>query len=126
MDENEVNLPEVKLTDLPELLEVTEVTNNEPVISDAELAEIEQQLDAQPKGEIKWRHPQQVLTNKEMQILLSKKEEELTDEEKLAMKWMVLRIKNHNSTPKKVLSTKQNKLRKKRRSIAKESRKANR
>lgn len=112
MDENEVQNPE-----LPE---------NEPVISESELAEIEQSMANEPKPEINWRHPQQVLTNKEMHILLSKKEEELTDVEKTAMKWMLLRLKHHNSTPKKVLSTKQNKLRKKKRSISNKSRKANR
>ena len=123
----------------------------EQLISDAELAEIQasisstEDVDTEPLKlqEVKFRHPQQILTNKEIQILFEKKgkldelnaEREkngeepldtLTDTEQGAIKLFLVRAKHHGSTPKKVLSTKQNKVRKVRKRLAKASRKNNR
>ena len=113
-ENQELNFPEVTGNDL-----TTE-------ISASDIAELEADFANHPQVEIKWRHPQQILTNKEAQILLSKKEEELTEVEKTALKWLVLRLRHHNSTPKKVSSTKQNTKRKLKRRMSKVSRKANR
>lgn len=107
-------------------LTLQESSSNEPMISESELAEIEREIANEPKLEIKWRHSQQVLTNKEAEILLLKKEEELTEFEKTAKKWLVLRLKHHNSTPKNNSSSRQNSLRRKKRRISNASRKVNR
>src|SRR5258708_7468210 len=95
-------------------LSVPELTGeNLQEISASDIAELEANFGNLPQEEIKWRHPQQVLTNKEAVILLSKKEEDLTESEKIALKWLVLRAKHHNSSPKKVLNKQQNSLKKK-------------
>jgi hypothetical protein len=124
MDENELtnqnqelNLPEVTEADLKEA---------EGEISANDIAELEADFANLAKQEIKWRHPQQVLTNKEMQILMSKKEEDLTESERTALKWMILRLKHHNSSPRLTPNKRQNALKRKKRRMSKVSRKANR
>lgn len=123
IENQELNLPEVTDNDLVKELKY-EGSSEE--ISEAELAELAADFENQPLGEIKWRHPQQVLTNREAQILLTKKEEELTESEKYALKWLILRARNHGSSPKKVLTKTQNKRKRLKRKMAKQSRKANR
>lgn len=78
------------------------------------------------KQEVKFRHPHQILTNKEIQILIAKKEEDLTEVEKDAIKLFIVRTKHHGSSPRKVLNTAQNKKKRNKKRIAKQSRKANR
>src|SRR5258705_11819575 len=107
MDEDEVSNQKNENQELT-VPEVNEKNSHEITASD--LAELEADFASLPQEEIKWRHPQQVLTNKEAVILLSKKEEDLTEAEKVALKWLVLRARHHNSTPKKVLSKSQNSL----------------
>jgi hypothetical protein len=109
-------------------------------ISTEELKEMAEQM-AVPQ-EVKFRHPQQLLTNKEIQILLMKKAkndaenkereekgeeaiDELSEVEKGAIKLFFLRAKYHNSKPKQ-LSAKQRTAKKAARKTAKKSRKANR
>jgi hypothetical protein len=90
--------------------------------------------------EVIFRHPQQILTNKQLQNLFKKQAkvdqlksvsenpdevEDLTETEKGAIKLFLLRARHHNSKP-KALSTKQRKALKKKRRTAKISRKANR
>lgn len=127
----------------------------EQLISDAELAEIEasmlnlenevKELEAAqaPPAEVNFRHPQQILTNKEIQLLFQKKgklDEEnaerekkgeevvdgLSETEKGAIKLFLVRAQHHGSTPKQQFTAKQNKARKNKRKISKASRKANR
>jgi hypothetical protein len=127
------------------------IETQENLITDAELAEIEASTvnfsnkiteESAPR-EVNFRHPQQILTNKEIQILFEKKGkvdqenaerekkgeepiEGLTEIEKGAIQLFLIRAQHHGSKPKLNLSTKQRKARKKKRSISKASRKANR
>ncbi len=74
---------------------------------------------------VKYRHPQQILTRKDLDILINTKAEDLTEEDKSALKLYFIRLKGQNSKP-KILSTAERKRRKKKRSVAKQSRKTNR
>jgi hypothetical protein len=74
---------------------------------------------------INYRHPHQVLTNKEIKILLSTKKEDQTENDKLALSMFMLRLKGHRSRP-KPLSAAERAKRKTKRQLAKASRKANR
>ena len=96
-----------------------------PVISDAEIAELENSITEEVKPELILRHPQQILTNKQVQFLLTKKEEEMSETEKGALSLFFLRAKHHNSKP-KMLSTKQRTALKKKRKASRDSRKVNR
>jgi hypothetical protein len=123
----------------------------EQLITDAELAEIEASTidfsneitEQTAPAEVNFRHPQQILTNREIQILFEKKGkldqenaervkkgeepiEGLTEIEKGAIQLFLVRAQHHGSKPKLNLSTKQKKARKRKRSISKASRKANR
>jgi hypothetical protein len=70
-------------------------------------------------------HPQKVLSRDQVETLLSLKEEELTDADKLRIQWTTLRLKNHKYfSPAR--SKKKNKKAKLKRRMAKASRKANR
>lgn len=70
-------------------------------------------------------HPQKVLSRDQVETLLSLKEEELTDADKLRIQWATLRLKNHKYfSPAR--STKKNKKAKLKRRMTKASRKANR
>lgn len=139
MDENESTNQQIENQD-------------EQLISDAELAEIEASSlelaadvaqEIEVPADVNFRHPQQILTNKEIQILFTKKgklDEEnaerekkgeepvegLTENEKGAIKLFLVRAQHHGSKPKKVFNTRQNKASKKKRRISKASRKANR
>jgi ABC-type oligopeptide transport system ATPase subunit len=83
-----------------------------------------QEVINEPKKEVVFRHPQQILTEKEIQILLTKEKEELTEIESKAIKLFLLRAKHHGSKP-KVLSGTQRAHRKVKRKLAKKSRKIN-
>lgn len=108
-----------------------EITLNEPQISEAEIAEIESTVGDLEDGtsevlpELILRHPQQILTNKQVQFLLMKKEEDMTETEKGALSLFLLRAKHHNSRP-KMLSSKQRIALKKKRKASRDSRKVNR
>lgn len=138
-----------------------------PMLSDAEVAELNAAFASQDENqtidaekvltdilteevekpeikEVKFRHPQQLLTNKEIQILIEKQAlveqaraekekngedpdtvEDLNPTEKGAISLYLLRARHHNSRP-KLLSSKKRKALKKKRKISKNSRKANR
>jgi hypothetical protein len=104
---------------------MTEEEKSQPLENQLPNVEFDETL-VEEKKEVVFRHPQQILTNKEIQILLAKKNEELNDLEKDAIKLFLIRAKHHNSRPLKVLSKKQNKLKKQKRRTAKKSRKTNR
>lgn len=112
------------------------LNNETPVTPDENVVE---------KKEVKFRHPQQILTNKEIQILFEKQAqineakaeieknggdpetiEGLTVEEEGAIKLFLLRARNHKSTPKVQFTKRQNKARRKARRTSKNSRKQNR
>jgi hypothetical protein len=111
---------------------ITKLSDDQNIISEAEISEIESSLNnenefnLEPFGVLNLRNPQQVLTKKESMILLSKKEDELSEDEKIALRWLLMRLKFHRSTPKKNYTKDQNTLRRKKRKFAKQSRKANR
>ena len=123
MDENEVKNQPIKTQEITEVIEVAE-------------PEIEVIKD------VVFRHPQQILTNKEIQNLFRKKakvEEEnaerekrgeepvegLSETEKGAIKLFILRAKHSGSKPKK-LTSKQRTALKAKRKASKKSRKINR
>lgn len=70
-------------------------------------------------------HPQAILNPKQHEILLSIKEEELTDADKFRIAWATLRLKHHTYTG-TGYSIKQKQKVKAKRKMAKKSRKANR
>lgn len=70
-------------------------------------------------------HPQAILTLKQNDILLSIKEEELTEADKYRVAWATLRLKHHNYTGTGHTIEQKKKVKAKRRQ-AKKSRKANR
>ena len=70
-------------------------------------------------------HPQKVLSKKQHDILLSIKEEELTDADKTRIAWATLRLKHHGYTGSDYTVGQKKKVKLKRR-MAKVSRKANR
>lgn len=70
-------------------------------------------------------HPQKVLSKKQHEILLSIKEEELTEADKTRLAWATLRLKHHGYTG-SGHSIEQKKKSKLKRRMAKVSRKANR
>ena len=133
-----------------------EVTFDDIKVTDAEVAELEGsslpvgetlsdiQTEELEKKEVVFRHPQQVLSNREIQILFNKqakvselkaKKEELGEDpdtvedltltEKGAISLFLVRAKNQNSKA-KISSTKDRKSRKKARKSSKKSRKINR
>jgi len=100
--------------------------------------------DVTEKKEVYFRHPQQILRNKEIQILLEKQQQEdnikeelkkegkdtstvelLTLTERNAIKLFFIRARNNNSKT-KFLSTKQRRSLKKKRKVSRTSRKINR
>ena len=141
---NETPLPEVKLDDLKETIDsvAEEILPDDIELSESEIDELKRELE-KPK-EVNFRHPQQMLTNNEIQILFEKKGvidqqkeeiekqggdpntvEDLTETEKGAISLFLVRAKFHNSKAKQ-LSSKLRKARKKARKISKKSRKVNR
>lgn len=102
------------------------MNEDEKKVAAEQAPETTQELVEEVKKEVKFRHPHQILTNKEVQILLTKKEEELTEVEKDAIKLFVVRARHHGSTPRKVLNTAQNKKKRLKKRMTKKSRKANR
>lgn len=130
MDENEVkNQPE----DVKSIIDAEEVLTD---ILTEELEKVEEIKD------VAFRHPQQLLTNKQIQSLFLKKgkiDEEnaerekrgeepiegLTETEKGAITLFLLRARSHGSKPKQ-LSTKERTARKAKRKTSKKSRKLNR
>jgi len=123
MDENEVKNQQIETQEITEVIEVAE----------PEVEEIK---------DVVFRHPQQILTNKEIQNLFKKKakvDEEnaerekrgeepvkgLTETEEGAIKLFILRAKHHGSKP-KVLTAKQRTALKAKRKASKKSRKINR
>lgn len=138
-----------------------------PMLSDAEVAELNaafasldenqtidatkfvsdvltEELEKAEKKEVKFRHPHQVLSNREFQILIEKQAavdqakaekekngqdpetvEDLTPTEKNAISLFLIRAKHHNSRP-KLLSAKKRKVLKKKRKTSRDSRKKNR
>lgn len=114
--------------------EINEELNNVENITEDVVVEEEKIED------VIFRHPQQILTNKQLQNLFKKQAkidqlkaasenpddiEDLTETEKGAIKLFLLRARHHNSKP-KALSTKQRKALKKKRKISRASRKVNR
>jgi hypothetical protein len=123
MDENEEKNQQSETQEITDVIEVTE-----PVVEEIK--------------EVVFRHPQQILTNKEIQNLFKKKAkvdeenaerekrgedpvEGLTPTEKGAISLFILRAKHHGSKPKK-LSAKQRTAVKAKRKTSKKSRKINR
>lgn len=97
-------------------------------VAPASLVEVSEDSDVAVEVEIpvlKLRHPQQVLTRNDVFILLSKKEEDMNEEEKGALKLFLLRTKNQNSRP-ATLTTKARAAKRAKRKASKLSRKANR
>lgn len=74
---------------------------------------------------LRTKHPSKILNKKEVEILLTIKEEELTDEDKRRIKLTTLRLKHHKYSGKERSSIK-NKKAKVKRKLANKSRKANR
>lgn len=70
-------------------------------------------------------HPQAILSSKQQEILLSIKEEELTETDKHRVAWATLRLKHHTYTGTGRSEMKKKKVKAKRK-MAKKSRKANR
>lgn len=70
-------------------------------------------------------HPQAILTSKQHEVLLTIKEEELTEGDKFRIAWATLRLKHHTYTGTGHSETKKKSVKLKRR-MAKKSRKANR
>lgn len=120
MDENEVKNQQIETQEVTEVIEVAEPE----VIKD-----------------VVFRHPQQILTNKEIQNLFRKKAkvdeenaerekrgeepvEGLTPTEKGAISLFILRAKHHRSKP-KMLTSKQRSALKAKRKASKQSRKIN-
>lgn len=121
MDENEVKNQKIENQEITDVVEVAEPEIIEEVV---------------------FRHPQQLLTNKEIQNLILKKAkvdgenaerekkgeepiEGLSEVERGAISLYLLRAKSHHSKPKK-LSSKERTTRKAKRKISKKSRKLNR
>ncbi|HTH30832.1 MAG TPA: hypothetical protein VL946_05745 [Lacibacter sp.] len=123
MDENEVKNQEIETQEITDVIEVAE----------PEVEEIK---------DVTFRHPQQILTNKEVQNLFRKQAkvneenaerekrgeeavEGLTETEKGAIKLFLLRARHHGSKP-KVLTAKQRTALKAKRKASRKSRKINR
>lgn len=121
MDENEVKNQEIETQEITDVIEVAE---------------------PEPIKEVVFRHPQQLLTNKEIQNLILKKAkvdnenaerekrgeepiEGLTETEKGAITLYLLRARSHQSKPKQ-LNAKQRTALKAKRKASKKSRKTNR
>jgi hypothetical protein len=118
------NQPESTVPNIEADLATEEYLNEVPEYIPADQSEVEA-AEAVEIPRINYRHPHQVLTNKEMRILLTTKEEDQTENDKLAIKMLTLRLKNHRSRPKPLSSAERTK-RKTKRKLAKASRKANR
>jgi len=121
MNEDDQIQPNEKPQELHSYSQLIESAEDVEAQNAAEAAE-----NQEPPKEVIFRHPQQVLTNKEVQILLMKKEEDMNETEKAALALYFVRAKHHGSRPLKQLNTRQNKKKRHKRRMSNQSRKANR
>lgn len=120
-------------------------TDSQPIDAEKLISDIlTEEIEKTENRELTFRHPQQVLTNKQIQFLFEKKGlidqakaekekngedpnmvEDLNETEKGAITLFLVRSRHQNSKP-KLLSTKQRKVVKKKRKASRNSRKVNR
>lgn len=103
----------------------TQVTNEqlEEAIKNAE--ELAKKIQLNNIAVVRALPPQRVLTLKQVDVLLSIEENELTEEDKTKIAWATLRLKHHNYRGTDYTTSQKKKVKSKRR-MTKVSRKANR
>ena len=121
-EQNNLNTEEVVDNKNEQLEKLTEEQLKEKI---NELLDKEAEIRNKKLEKIRAYHINRILTPNEISVLMTLKEEELTEQDKIRVKWITLRLKHHKYTG-SGLSLKERKKAKVKRKMAKVSRKANR